>query len=258
MRCLACGTANRSGRKFCAGCGARLQLVCPSCGAANEVDEGFCGECGTPLVAKPPQVVEKAARKVVTVVFADLIGSTALHEQLDAESAHRLMESYYAALRAVIEAHGGTVVKVLGDGVMATFGVPYVREDDAIRAVRAGVGMQQAFSDLRASARTTLVDVGLRVGINTGEMIVSADNSDVVGDPANVAARLQQEARDGEVIIGETTRRLVRELVTLEPIGVRSLKGRAETVAAHRVVSLDRPPGAAADFIEQPGLAQAR
>jgi class 3 adenylate cyclase/tetratricopeptide (TPR) repeat protein len=197
------------------------------------------------------------ARKVVTIVFADLIGSTSLHERLDAESTRRLMDRYYRVLRAAIEAHGGTVVKLLGDGVMAAFGVPRVAEDDAIRAVRAGVAIVEGVKGLGVTGLgdrplpltpnpLTPSPLSIRVGINTGEVIVSADNTDVVGDPANVAARLQQEARDGEVVIGEATRRLVSERVTLAHAGVFSLKGRAETVAAYRVVSLERPAGAAA------------
>jgi class 3 adenylate cyclase len=213
---------------------------------------------------------EAVARKVVTIVFADLVGSTALHERLDAESARRLMDRYYRALHAAVEAHGGTVVKLLGDGVMAAFGVPRVGEDDAIRAVRAAVSMQQACRELvhvLTSGASPNVGAGneaippfptcerknggegavsLRVAVNSGEVVVSADNTDIVGDPVNVAARLQQEARDGDVLIGESTRRLVGELVALVPAGVFALKGRSESVAAYRVVSLERPAGAAA------------
>jgi class 3 adenylate cyclase/ketosteroid isomerase-like protein len=196
------------------------------------------------VAVRPTAPVDAAvARKVVTVVFADLVGSTSLHERLDAESARGLMDRYYRALGTAVEAHGGRVVKLLGDGVMAAFGVPRVAEDDAIRAVRAAVGMQQTF---REQVAASAAGVGLRVAVNTGEVVLSADNSDVVGDPVNVAARLQQEARDGEVLVGEATQRLVRELATLAPAGVFSLKGRAEPVRAFRVVSLERPAGAAA------------
>ena len=190
------------------------------------------------------------ARKVVTLIFADLIGSTSLHERLDPESVTRFMESYYGAMRSAVDAHSGTVVKLLGDGVMVAFGVPRVAEDDAIRAVRAGIAMQHAFRELARNEATTVGDIGLRVGINTGEVIVSADNTDVVGDPVNVAARLQQEAHDGEVVIGESTRRLVAALVTLAPLGSFALKGRWEAMKAYRVVSLEPPAGAiAAAFV---------
>src|SRR5262245_11509122 len=162
---------------------------------------------------------DAVARKVVTIVFADLIGSTSLHERLDAESARHLMERYYRTLQTAVEAHGGTVVKRLGDGVMAAFGVPRVAEDDAIRAVRAAMAIGEAVRRLgvtgfgeRSPPLTpnppTPNPLSVRVAVNTGEVVVSADHADVVGDPVNVAARLQQEAHDGEVLIGESTRRL--------------------------------------------------
>jgi class 3 adenylate cyclase len=185
-------------------------------------------------------------RKVVTIVFADLIGSTALHERLDPESVSRLMDRYYRAVRVPVETHGGTVVQLLGDGVMCAFGVPRVAEDDAIRAVRAAVAMQRAFRDFAAAEREAAGALGLRVAVNTGEVVVSDEHAAGIGDPLNVAARLQQEARDGDVLIGEATQRLVRGVVTLAPVGTFALKGRAEPVAAFRVVSLERPAGAAA------------
>ena len=217
-------------------------MNCTSCGRANRPGARFCDGCGAAFAAP---AAAAAARKVVTVVFADLIGSTSLHERLDAESARRLMERYYSALHGAVGAHGGSVVKLLGDGVMAAFGVPRVAEDDAIRAVRAAVEMQRAFRALVREQHGGLDAVGLRVAVNTGEVVVSSDNADVVGDPVNVAARLQQEARDGDVLIGESTRRLVAQSVTLAPVGDLSLKGRSEAVAAYRVVSLERPVGTA-------------
>src|SRR5262249_46440852 len=213
----------------------------------------FCNACGAALAARPEPVPSRVegrsrrtdgleARKVVTVVFADLIGSTALHERLDAESVRSLMGRYYGALHAAVEAHGGMVVKLLGDGVMAAFGLPRVAEDDAMRAVRAAVAMQQAFRALAEEQG----GLGLRVAVNTGEVVVDATTNDVIGDPINVAARLQDAAQDGDVVIGEATRRLVGTLVTLAPLGPVTLRGRAETVAAYRVVSLERPGGASA------------
>ncbi|MGH7893484.1 MAG: adenylate/guanylate cyclase domain-containing protein, partial [Candidatus Binatia bacterium] len=243
MTCAACGFDNPAGVKFCGSCGHQLVAGCARCGAENPPGFRFCGGCGRPLGVEPHRspppgsdaAVAAGARKVVTIVFADLIGSTSLHERLDAESARHLMDRYYRALHAVVEAHGGTVVKLLGDGVMAAFGVPRVGEDDAIRAVRAGVAMQQSFRELAHAQAAAVGDIGLRVAVNTGEVIVSDDHADVVGDPVNVAAHLQQEAHDGDVVIGASTHRLVRELVTLAPLGALTLKGRAETVAAYRV-----------------------
>lgn len=255
MTCASCGRTNRDDSRFCVGCGTALIARCPACGREAESDARFCGGCGSSLAAPPPAppappatppAEAAVARKTVTIVFADLAGSTALHERLDAESARAFMDRYYRALHAVVDAHGGTVVKLLGDGVMVAFGVPRVAEDDAIRAVRAAVGMHEAFRTLADGERAAPGTMGLRVAVNTGEVVVSGANDDVVGDPVNVAARLQQEAADGDVLIGEATRRLVSDLVTLELVGTLTLKGRAETVAAHRVVSLDRPAGAPA------------
>src|SRR5262245_35965075 len=156
------------------------------------------------------------------------------------------MARYHRAVGAPVEAHGGTVVQLLGDGVMCAFGVPRIAEDDAIRAVRAAVAMHRAFRELVEEERAVLGTVGLRVAVNTGEVVVTDEYAAGIGDPLNVAARLQQEAHDGDVLIGEATQRLVRDLVTLQPVGTFALKGRAETVTAYRVVSLDRPAGAAA------------
>jgi class 3 adenylate cyclase len=274
VHCTACGHDNRDSAKFCGACATPLasECICSSCGTKNPTGQKFCDECGASLVAsgKLKATSQSAsasltsnnlttnnlsdARKVVTIVFADLIGSTSLHERLDAESVRRVMERYYRALQTAVENHGGTVVKLLGDGVMAAFGVPRVAEDDAIRAVRAAVEMVQVVKLLvvrrlgegnLTTNNLTTNNLSIRVAVNTGEVVVSADNTDVVGDPVNVAARLQQEARDGEVLIGESTRRLVGELVTLEPAGVFTLKGRSESVAAYRVLSLERPAGAA-------------
>src|SRR5262249_4118303 len=194
--------------------------------------------CGAPLAPRPP--ADAIARKVVTIVFADMPGSTSLQERLDAEAARRLMDRYYRALHAAVGAHGGTIVKLLGDGGMAAVGVPRAGEDDAIRAVRAALAMQRAFRDLVAEEAEIAGNIGLRVAVNSGEVVVSDDHADVVGDPVNVAARLQEEAHDGDVLIGEATRRLVGDLVTLAPFGALALKGRAETVPAYRVVSLER------------------
>src|SRR5262249_17510717 len=149
-------------------------------------------------------------------------------------------------LRAVVEAHGGRVVKLLGDGVMAAFGLPRVAEDDAIRAVRAAVAMQQAFRALAREQSAAVGTIGLRVAVNTGEGVVKAATGGLVGDPINVAARLQDAAQDGDVVIGASTRRLVGALVTLTSLGPVALKGRAEQVAAYRVESLERPGGASA------------
>ena len=145
-------------------------------------------------------------------------------------------------MRGAVEAHGGTVTQLLGDGVKAVFGVPRVAEDDAIRAVRAAVAMQDAFRALAEQQRGRVGTTGLRVAVNTGE-VVANDAAEIIGDPVNVAARLQEQGEDGDVVVGESTHRLVSTLVTLELLGSFALKGRAEAVKAYRVVSLERPAG---------------
>jgi len=245
MDCASCKRANRAGARFCSSCGSPLGLRCAACGVACEAGAQFCDGCGAAL-ARPASLEADGARKVVTILFADLVGSTSLQERLDAESTRRVMERYYAAMRAPVEAHRGTVVQLLGDGVMCAFGVPHVAEDDAIRAVRAAVAMQEAFREFAREEGAVVGSLGLRIAVNTGEVVVSDERPQGIGDPLNVAGRLQQEAREGDVLVGEATRRLVGEQVTLEHFGTFALRGRAEPVPAYRVVSLERPVGAPA------------
>ncbi len=242
MKCTGCGRANPADARFCGGCGNSLAPRCASCGAESAADARFCMACGASLAARPAEA--SGARKVVTIVFADLVGSTALHERLDAESARAFMESYYTAMRGAVESHGGTVTQLLGDGVKAVFGIPRVAEDDAIRAVRAAVAMQDAFRALAEQQRGAVGKTGLRVAVNTGE-VVANDEAEIIGDPVNVAARLQEQGGDGDVVVGESTHRLVSALITLAPLGSFALKGRSEQVKAYRVESLERPAGAA-------------
>jgi len=259
VTCTACGHANPERAKFCLECGTPVLQRCAGC--ATELPPGakFCLECGAAVAtgaarsepaasgatAQRTRPAEPAGtRKVVTIVFADLVGSTALHERLDPESARGFMEGYYAAMRGAVDAQGGSVTQLLGDGVKAMFGVPRIAEDDAIRAVRAAVAMQRAFRALAERYSALVGKTGLRVAVNTGE-VVATDDSEIIGDPVNVAARLQEQGRDGDVVIGAATARLVGSLVTLVPLGSFTLKGRAEPVAAFRVESLDRPEGTA-------------
>ena len=132
MICPACGRASRPGARFCGGCGTSLAPRCAACGAESEPDARFCDACGSALSARP--AVDTVARKIVTIVFADLIGSTSLGERLDPEAVNRVMARYHRAVSVPVEAHGGTVVQLLGDGVMCAFGVPRVAEDEIGRA----------------------------------------------------------------------------------------------------------------------------
>src|SRR5579871_2575141 len=157
-----------------------------------------------------------AGRKTVTVLFCDLAESTALGERLDPEPLRLLLARWYEAMRAPLERHGGTVEKFIGDAVMAVFGVPVAHEDDALRAVRAAVEMRDAVPALGLRAR---------IGVNTGEVVAGEGDTLVTGDAVNVAARLEQAAEPGEVLIGAETQRLVRDAVRVEPVSVEA-KGK--------------------------------
>ena len=170
-------------------------------------------------------------RKVVTVVFTDVADSTALGERLDPESLRRVMWRYFDTMQATLERHGGTVEKFIGDAIVAVFGVPAVHEDDALRAVRAALEMREALESVNESlSREYGVRIGARTGVNTGEVIVGdavADQKLATGDAVNVAARLEQAAEAGEILIGETTYRLVRDAVVVEPARTCSRRVRA-------------------------------
>ncbi len=247
MNCPSCGTANPENAKFCMSCGAGLAAKCPGCGAENPPGAKFCIECGTALggtatPAAPPAGAEEQLpeeRRKATIIFADLSGYTAVSERLDPERAKSMVDRALRRLGDEIERFGGTIDKYIGDNVMGLFGAPVAHEDDPERAVRAGLAMQAAMDEI--NARVT-ADVGaefkLRVGINSGEVLAGrvGDGYTVIGDPVNVAARLQGAAEPGTVIVGEVTHRLTRaaiEYVELEPL---ELKGKAEPVPAWEAV----------------------
>src|SRR5919205_2611964 len=184
--------------------------MCPACGEENPDRFRLCGFCGTPLApTAPPQEV----RKTVTIVFSDLKGSTNLGEALDSESLREIMTRYFAEMRRVLEDHGGRVEKYIGDAVMAVFGLPKIHEDDALRAVRAAHGMKQALEALNEELELVFgVRLQNRIGVKTGEVVAgdpTAGERLVVGDPVNVAARLEQAAPATEVLLGELTYRLL-------------------------------------------------
>jgi class 3 adenylate cyclase/tetratricopeptide (TPR) repeat protein len=216
-------------------------LTCANCGRKSPEDFAFCPACSAPLVPAAPQEV----RKTVTVVFCDVTGSTAMGERLDPESVRRVMSRYFAEMRAALERHGGTVEKFIGDAVMAVFGVPAIHEDDALRAVRAAAEMRDAFRVLNKELeRDYGVSLAARIGVNTGE-VVAGDHADtlVTGDAVNVAARLEQAAEPGTVLIGEKTLRLVRDAVVVEPVPPLEVKGKSEPLAPCRLVQVT--PGVA-------------
>ena len=212
---------------------------CPDCNEENPDRFRLCGFCGAQLSQPaPPEEV----RKTVTVIFCDLKGSTALGEKLDSESLREVLSAYFSAMRQVLERHGGTVEKYIGDAIMAVFGLPRLHEDDALRAVRAALDMKTALQQLNPRLRAAWgVTLQNRTGVNTGEVVagdLSTGQRLATGDTVNVAARLEQAAPDGEVLIGETTFRLVKDAITAEPVEPLELKGKSKRVPAYRLVGV--------------------
>ena len=219
--------------------------ACPICGAENREEARFCDACGASLLAEAP----RESRKTVTILFCDVTGSTALGEQIDPESLRRVMARYFEVAKDVVERHGGTVEKFIGDAVMAVFGVPVVHEDDALRAVRAAGELRDALGDLNAElAEAYGTRLELRTGLNTGEVVTGTEERLATGDAVNVAARLEQAAQPGEVLLGDETLRLVKDAVEVEPVAALELKGKAEPVPAYRLLrvheALERRHGA--------------
>ncbi|MEK6720685.1 MAG: adenylate/guanylate cyclase domain-containing protein [Chloroflexota bacterium] len=253
MICGACGTENRTGRKFCSECAAALSVACPSCGAANEPSEKFCGECATPLApgAAPrvspgppgssatgpasgprPTSGPVAERRLVSVLFADLVGFTPFAEERDAEDVRDTLNRYFEVASEVITRYGGTVEKFIGDAVMAVWGAPVARENDAERSVRAALELVDAVRALGPGIQA-------RAGVLTGEAAVTigATNQGMVaGDLVNTAARLQSVAQPGTVLVGEPTMRAASGAIAFEEAGEQALKGKAAPVPAWRAL----------------------
>jgi class 3 adenylate cyclase/tetratricopeptide (TPR) repeat protein len=238
--CSKCGTDNEAGLKYCDECGSALTSGCPSCGAANRPTAKFCGVCGTHLAEidtdiRPSPVrasVPVAERRLVSVLFADLVDFTTLSEGRDAEDTRALLSRYFDLSRDVIGRYGGTIEKFIGDAVMAVWGAPTAHEDDAERAVRAGLELVDAVKTLGTSIQA-------RAGVLTGEAAVTigATNQGMVaGDLVNTASRLQSAASPGTVLVGEATERAASRAIVFEPAGEQVLKGKASPVPAWRAL----------------------
>ena len=221
--------------------------VCERCGTENPSTSRFCSACGAELAAAP--AIVRQTRKVVTALFCDVTGSTALGEELDPEVLRTVMNRYFAVIRKTIEHHGGTVEKFIGDAVMAVFGIPTVREDDALRAVRAAAEIRER---LPAVAEDVGVMLRFRTGVNTGQVLMSEGENLATGDAVNVAARLEQAAAPGEIVIGAETLRLVRDAVEVQPLQALALKGKSEPVEAFRLLRLDPSAPGLARHLDAP------
>ena len=243
LNCPACGTANEHGRKFCGECGTLLAALCPACGTSNAPGMKFCGECGTALGAATAPVVSAdiaaqptAERRLVSVLFADLVGFTALSESRDPEMVRELLNRYFETATQIIGAYGGTVEKFIGDAVMAVWGAPTAHEDDAERAVRSALDLVEAVHGIGEEIGAKLM---VRAGVLTGEAAVTlgATNQGMVaGDLVNTASRLQSVAPPDTVLVGESTYRAASGAVAFEPAGEQTLKGKESPVPAYRAL----------------------
>ncbi|HLY14017.1 MAG TPA: adenylate/guanylate cyclase domain-containing protein [Candidatus Limnocylindrales bacterium] len=271
MPCPNCGATNEPGRKFCGECGTRLARLCPNCGTASAQGVKFCGECGNQLEgdgqatearpatlrAAPVTSQPTTERRLVSVLFADLVGFTARSDGRDPEQVRDFLGRYFEVARDVIERYGGTVEKFIGDAVMAVWGTPVALEDDAERAVRAGLDLVEAVHVLGRAAGDDGLD--LRAAVLTGEAAATVGATGqgmVAGDLVNTASRLQSIAPSGTVLVGEATQRAASRAVLFEAAGDQLLKGKAAPVPAWRALrvvaergGLGRSEGLEAPFV---------
>ena len=257
--CPNCSADNGEAVKFCGECGSPLSVVCPGCGSRNDPGRKFCGECGVPIAAiagpepAPPPGWEGLSSeasgrelRLVSVLFVDLVGFTAFSETRDAEGVRELLSEYFDTCRRVIERYGGTVQKFIGDAVMAVWGAPVAKEDDAERAVRAALDLVQAVVEL--GQELEVLGLQARAGVLTGEAaVMPGDTSEglVVGDLVNTASRIQAEASPGAVLVGDATRRAAEQAVAFEEVGERQLKGKTDVVRLFRALRVTAARGGA-------------
>src|SRR3954470_14278558 len=262
--CPNCAADNPAGSRFCGNCGASLSQVCASCGAANDPGMRFCTQCGRALEAEA-EVAAPAApaaeRRLVSVLFADLVGFTAVSEARDPEETRELLSRYFDTCRRLIGLYGGTVEKFIGDAVMAVWGTPVATEDDAERAVRAALDLVAAVSALGDEVGAP--GLRARAGVLTGEAAVNVGAEGegmVAGDLVNTASRIQSTAEPGAVFVGDATRRATEQVIAYEPAGEHELKGKQERVTlwrARRIVSARRGE-VRSDGLEAPFVGRGR
>src|SRR5690349_4456924 len=258
--CPRCASENPAGQRFCGSCGSPLAAVCPSCGAANQPGQRFCGDCGTALAADaaPASPAPSAAapqeteRRLVSVLFADLVGFTTLSESRDAEDVRALLSRYFDTCRRLIELYGGVVEKFIGDAVMAVWSAHNATEDDPERAVRAALDLVAAVTAL--GDEIGVPDLRVRAGVLTGEATVTVGavgEGMVAGDIVNTAARVQSRAEPGSVLVGDPTRRATEPTVVYEDAGEHELKGK---IGLHRLWRAVRIVSGARGSLKSEGL----
>src|SRR5215831_801888 len=252
MRCPSCGFANGEGMHFCGRCGTKLPTPCLACGFANPADHVFCGRCGVRLSAptlppRPASAAEprapEAERRQLTVLFCDLVDSTALSSQLDPEELREVVRAYQATCAKVIAHFEGHIAQYLGDGLLVYFGYPRAHEDDAQRAVRAGLGMIEALGQLNIRlGRERGAELAVRLGIHTGLVVVGEVGGDTrhqqlaLGETPNLAARLQGLAAPNTVIISAATVPLLGGFFACQALGMHRLKGFAQPLQVYQVL----------------------
>jgi class 3 adenylate cyclase/tetratricopeptide (TPR) repeat protein len=262
MNCPTCGTENREGARFCRECATALALACPACGAPHEAGQRFCDACGTALTgasaAAPAAAAPSVAAelRVVSVLFVDLVGYTTLAESRDAEDARELLSRYFDTARTIVGRYGGEIEKFIGDAVMAVWGAPVAREDDAERAVRAGLDLVDAVTAF--GEEVSAPELRARAGVVTGQVASVAQPGEglVVGDRVNTASRVQSTAEPGTVLVDEVTRQASSAAITYADAGEHAVKGKAEPLRlwrAERVVAgvggSQRQQGLVAPFV---------
>jgi len=262
--CPSCSAHNRATARFCGECGASLAAACPACGAANDPGQRFCNECGSPLALQTANSTPDAEnalhasptqRRLVSVLFADLVGFTPASEHRDAEETRELLTRYFDSSRKVVERYGGTIEKFIGDAVMAVWGAPVAQEDDAERAVRAALDLVAAVSAFGTEIGAP--ELQLRAAVLTGEAAVTLaaqGQGMVAGDIVNTASRIQTIAEPGAVLVGESTRRATEAAIAYEHAGEHQLKGKAEFLAVWRAlrVTAARRGGGRSSRLEAP------
>jgi len=265
MRCSRCQHDNPVGTKFCGQCAAPLASLCTACGAANPPDNKFCGQCAAPLrpaaapsfpapdAYTPKHLAERiltsrsaleGERKQVTVLFADLKGSMELLADRDPEEARKLLDPVLERMMEAVHRYEGTVNQVMGDGIMALFGAPLAHEDHAVRACYAAHDMQAMMRRYTEEVRHAHgIEMQIRVGLNSGEVVVRAIGSDLrmdytaVGQTTHLAARMEQLAVPGSIVLAPETLRLAEGYVAVKPLGPIKVKGLSEPVEVYEVIS---------------------
>jgi class 3 adenylate cyclase/tetratricopeptide (TPR) repeat protein len=247
--CSSCGAEVPAGQRFCGQCGTPVARACPTCGAENPPDHSFCGSCGTsltPATSAATALSSVSERRLVSVLFADLVGFTTLSEHRDPEEVRELLSRYFDRCRTLIERYGGTVEKFIGDAVMAVWGTPVAREDDPERAVRAALALTQAVTAL--GEEVGMAGLRVRAGVLTGSAAVEVGAEGegmVLGDTVNTASRLQSIASPGSVLVDDVTRRASEAAIAYEDAGSHEVKGRDQPVHAWTALSVVAGAGGA-------------